>query len=101
VVSIIFFKKTEFIHSHIHVLGKTTLLLHLIKNRKRWINGTIKKVIFVYNSLQPDLLELKRQDKEVYLTDSIDEAKDIGIEDCLLCIDDRMLDMKKVNFQMR
>lgn len=69
--------------------GKTSLVIQLIRNREQYINGPTSRVIFCYHYLQPEIAQLKREDPNIILTDSITEAKELAIKDSLLILDDK------------
>lgn len=73
--------------------GKTTLCLELLRNREDWISGKISKIIYCYTYLSDDLVEFQRKYPHFVLTDSITEAKEMIVEDSILIIDDKMIEM--------
>ena len=75
--------------------GKTNLVIQLIRNREEYINGPTSRVIFCYQYLQPEIVQLKREDPNIILTDSITEAKELVIKDCLLVIDDKQTQLQE------
>ena len=78
--------------------GKTSLVLQLIRNRHEWFDKPSSRVIFLYNFLQPELVQLKREDPNVILVDNLAEAKELAIKDSLLVIDDKQQEMSQKSF---
>ena len=72
-------------------LGKSTLMFQMIKNRKSWINGDIKRIVFCYSYLSEDLLDIKRKEpNDVYLVDNLDDVDTYLVRNTLLVLDDQL-----------
>ena len=72
--------------------GKTTLVVQIIKQRKEVCNTEISKIIYLYKEPQSILTELSENDKDVILTSNIEEANELIEPNCMLIVDDFLLD---------
>ena len=81
--------------------GKTTLVLKIIKERDKVCNAKISKIIYLYKELQSTLTELAEKDKDVVLTSDIEEANELIEPNCMLIVDDFLLDtIENKNFYL-
>ena len=76
-------------------MGKTFLTAEIVKRRKEIIEKPIDRVVYVFNSWQDKLRELKASDPNITFTDRIEDLEEPIKEPTLIIVDDFQQEISK------